>query len=173
MDKRNLEILKMLGDTRDCSIPWNSIYNIAIREGIKELEIAEKENKELKEYIKKLDELNGKDFIFRGQIKELADFSIEATNRNTEYDVGFRNGIRYITKCLLHEEYTEDYEILSEEDEEIDIDKIKELYINDIKSVGESQIKCWTGRSLDVVFANKINTLIKIAKQINKKLEEK
>lgn len=38
MDKKNLEILKMLAETRDCSIPWNSSYNIAIREAVKELE---------------------------------------------------------------------------------------------------------------------------------------
>ena len=44
MDKRNLEILKMLAETRDCSIPWNSSYNIAIREAVKELEEREEKN---------------------------------------------------------------------------------------------------------------------------------
>ena len=38
ISKENLEILKQLADTRDCSIPWNSTYNIAIREAIEELE---------------------------------------------------------------------------------------------------------------------------------------
>lgn len=38
MDKRNLEILKMLAETRDCSIHWFSEYNIALDEAIKELE---------------------------------------------------------------------------------------------------------------------------------------
>ena len=46
MDKRNLEILKMLGDTRDCSIPWNSIYNIAIREAVEFIEERIKENEQ-------------------------------------------------------------------------------------------------------------------------------
>ena len=61
------------------------------------------------------------------------------------------------------------FEILSEEDEERDIDKITEIYINNIKSVGESETKCWTGRNLDVVFANKLNELIKGLKQLDKK----
>lgn len=65
------------------------------------------------------------------------------------------------------------FEILPEEDEEIDIDKITEIYINNIKSVGESETKCWTGRSLDITFANKLNKVIRAVKQLNKKLEEK
>ena len=65
------------------------------------------------------------------------------------------------------------FEILSEEDEEIDIDSITEMYISDIKTVGESITKCWTGRNLDITFANKVNDLIKAVKQLNKKLEEK
>ena len=38
MKKENLEILKELAETRDCSIHWNSTYNIALDEAIKELE---------------------------------------------------------------------------------------------------------------------------------------
>lgn len=38
MDKKNLEILKELAGTRDCSIHWFSEYNIALDEAIKELE---------------------------------------------------------------------------------------------------------------------------------------
>lgn len=38
ISKENLEILKELRDTRDCSIHWNSEYNIALDEAIKELE---------------------------------------------------------------------------------------------------------------------------------------
>lgn len=38
ISEKSLNILKMLADTRDCSIPWNSTYNIAIREAIEELE---------------------------------------------------------------------------------------------------------------------------------------
>ena len=75
-----------------------------------------------------------------------------------------------IERYLLDKDYT--FEILSEEDEEFDIDSITEIYINDIKSVGESETKCWTGRNLDIAFANKINELIKAVKQLNKKIEE-
>lgn len=64
-----------------------------------------------------------------------------------------------------------EFEILSEEEKEIDIDSITKIYTNDIKSVGESETKCWTGRKLDIVFANKINELIKAIKQIDKKIK--
>ena len=65
------------------------------------------------------------------------------------------------------------FEILSEEDEEIDIDSITKIYTNDIKAVGESETKCWTGRKLDIVFANKMNELIKAVKQLDKNKEDK
>ena len=84
----------------------------AIENLLSRLKTAEIENKEYKEYLKKLDELTSKEFIFKNQIKELAEFAIEATNGNTEYDVGLRNGIRYIAKCLLLEKYTEEFEKL-------------------------------------------------------------
>ena len=64
------------------------------------------------------------------------------------------------------------FEILTE-DEEIDIDSITKIYTNDIKAVGESETKCWTGRKLDIVFANKINELIKAVKQLDKNKEDK
>ncbi len=38
ISKENLKILKELAETRDCSIHWNSEYNIALDEAIKELE---------------------------------------------------------------------------------------------------------------------------------------
>ena len=38
MKKENLEILKELAETRDCSIHWRSEYNIALDEAIRELE---------------------------------------------------------------------------------------------------------------------------------------
>lgn len=31
MDERDLEILKELSETEDCSIHWNSTYNIVLR----------------------------------------------------------------------------------------------------------------------------------------------
>ena len=38
ISKKSLEILKQLAETEDCSIHWNSEYNIALNEAIKELE---------------------------------------------------------------------------------------------------------------------------------------
>ena len=38
ISKKNLNILKELAETRDCSIHWYSAYNIALNEAIKELE---------------------------------------------------------------------------------------------------------------------------------------
>ena len=71
------------------------------------------------------------------------------------------------TEMLVSDLMGYNFEILSEEDEEIEINDITKIYINDIKSVGESENKCWTGRSLDIVFANKINELIKAVKKLD------
>lgn len=38
ISNKNLNILKELAETRDCSIHWYSAYNIALNEAIKELE---------------------------------------------------------------------------------------------------------------------------------------
>ena len=55
MKKENLEILKQLAETQDCSIHWYSEYNIALNEAIKELE----KEKELTNKIKQiLDNMN-------------------------------------------------------------------------------------------------------------------
>ena len=43
MKKENLEILKQLAETQDCSIHWYSEYNIALNEAIKELEVNKNE----------------------------------------------------------------------------------------------------------------------------------
>lgn len=91
--------------------------------------------------------------------QELLDIN---TNKEMSYE--------YPMSVFVSKNYT--FEILSEEDEEIDIDSITEIYINNIKSVGESETKCWTGRNLDIAFANKINELIKAVKQLNKKRKE-
>lgn len=54
-----------------------------------------------------------------------------------------------------------------------DIDNIKELYINDkTKSVGEDAIANWTGRNLDITFANKINEILQAVKQIDKRVKK-
>ena len=73
-----------------------------------------------------------------------------------------------------------DYSFFAEKDNDFelieyekDIDDIKELYINDdMKSVGKDTIKNWTGRSLDITFANKINEIIQAVKQIDKRVKK-
>ena len=50
--------------------------------------------------------------------------------------------------------------------------KVREKLFFRIKSVGESETKCWTGRNLDIAFANKINELIKAVKLLNNKIKE-
>ena len=51
-----------------------------------------------------------------------------------------------------------------------DIDNVKELYISDkSKSIGEDEIRFWTGRNLDIAMANKINELVQAVNQIKNK----
>ena len=65
---------------------------------------------------------------------------------------------------------TTEFELI---EDETDIDNIKELYINDkTKSVGKDAIENWTGRSLDITFANKINEILQSVKQIDKRLKK-
>lgn len=60
-----------------------------------------------------------------------------------------------------------DFELI---EDEIDINNIKDLYIND-KTIGEDEIEFWTGRKLDIVLGNRINALIKWAKQADKEIK--
>lgn len=62
------------------------------------------------------------------------------------------------------------FETIEDKEDEIDIDNIKELYIND-KSVGKDAIESWTGRNLDITFANKINKILQAVKQIDNRVE--
>ena len=78
----------------------------------------------------------------------------------------------YNYRIFIEDYYTFEVIKKDEEEKEIDIDSITKIYTNDIKSVGESETKCWTGRNLDIVFANKINELIKAIKQLDKKIKE-
>ena len=58
-------------------------------------------------------------------------------------------------------------------EDEKDIDNIKELYINDkTKSVGKDAIANWTGRNLDITFANKMNEILQAVKQIDKRVKK-
>ncbi len=63
------------------------------------------------------------------------------------------------------------FEAIEDKEDEIDIDNIKELYIND-KSVGIDTIESWTGRNLDITFANKINKILQAVKQIDKRVKK-
>ena len=56
-------------------------------------------------------------------------------------------------------------------EDEIDIDNIKELYINN-KTIGEDENEFWTGRKLDIVLGNRINALIDWAKRADKEIKE-
>ena len=78
--------------------------------------------------------------------------------------------------CFLTEDYddirlaTTEFELIEDEK---DIDNIKEIYINDkTKSVGEDAIANWTGRNLDITFANKINEILQAVKQIDKRVKK-
>ena len=52
---------------------------------------------------------------------------------------------------------------------EDDIDNVKELYIsNKTKSIGEDEVRFWTGRNLDIAMANKINELIRAVNKAKK-----
>lgn len=92
---------------------------------------------------------------------------------NKNADTFYNEEVEMFDCYYLFEFATSKFEIIeNEEDKEINIDSIEELYTNNIKSVGESETKCWTGRNLDIVFANKINELVKAIKQLNKKIGE-
>ena len=126
--------------------------------------------------------------ISKGQIEEKTRFDFK--NKNFNGEVKYYNGTLYwikfdknwneIGKRNLFEMFNiqstmvADFEPLKDK---IDIDNIKELYINDkIKSIGEDEIECWTGRKLDITVANKMNEILQAVKQIDKrvkKLEEK
>lgn len=82
----------------------------------------------------------------------------------------FRNSAReYISDYLQDKEYAlGEFELLQDE---IDIEDIKEIYINSNK-VGENSDKCWTGRNLDLVIVQKINELVQAIKQINQDKED-
>ena len=70
-------------------------------------------------------------------------------------DINFTNGV---------------FELIEDEKS---IDDIKELYINkDIKLVGKDTIESWTGRNLDITFANKINEILQTVKQIDKRVKK-
>ena len=122
--------------------------------------------------------------ISKGQIEEKTRFDFENNNFNGE--VEYYNGTLYwirfdenwneIDKKNLFEMFNiqsimvADFEPLKDK---IDIDNIKGLYINDkTKLVGKDAIENWTGRSLDITFANKIDEILQAVKQIDKRLKK-
>ena len=97
-------------------------------------------------------------------------------NGNITYIFNGRCFERVDYDCFLTEDYddirlaTTEFELIEDEK---DIDNIKELYINDkTKSVGEDAIANWTGRNLDITFANKINEILQAVKQIDKRVKK-
>ncbi len=115
--------------------------------------------------------IKDKEFKDKDIIVDMKTSNIFKYNKNV--DTFYNKEVEMFDCYYLFEFVTSKFEIIeNEEDKEIDIDSIEELYTNDIKSVGESEIKCWTGRNLDIAFANKINELIKAIKQLNKKIGE-
>lgn len=57
MKKENLEILKQLAETQDCSIHWFSEYNIALDEAIKELERKQELPNKIKQILDKYEHM--------------------------------------------------------------------------------------------------------------------
>ena len=68
ISKENLEILKELAETRDCSIHWNSEYNIALDEAIRELERKQELPNKIKQILDKYEHMvaNENDYIIKG-----------------------------------------------------------------------------------------------------------
>ena len=64
------------------------------------------------------------------------------------------------------------FEILSEEDEEIDIDSIKETNV-DKNGYLQTHLGAFKGRKMDLAFNDRVNELIKAVKQLNKQMKEK
>ena len=121
--------------------------------------------------------------IYKGYelIKAIADGKIKD---ETKFKIkGLANVYKYEFGTFISEETGEELDdILSTEgiaravfeliEDEIDINNIKELYINDkTKTIGEDEIKFWTGRNLDIVLGNRINALINWAKQADKEIK--
>ena len=113
-------------------------------------------------------------------IKMLDKFTTEHKFYNIKHSDNLEDNIEIVLKLIekLQKENEElKNKIMEKEleiiENEIDIDNIKELYINDkTKSVGEDAIKNWTGRSLDITFANKINEILQAVKQIDKRVKK-
>lgn len=111
--------------------------------------------------------------IADGEIKKESRI-INNTNRIFEFD-GFNfidvdNGNYLIDVYDEINFVTAEFEIIKAEN---DIDGIKELYSDDkTKSVGKDALKNWTGRNLDIVFANKINKILQAVKQIDKRVKK-
>ena len=120
---------------------------------------------EIKEGSKIVDKLYKEEYIYSRN---------EITNEPMLYKKDPVTEDYFIPDYSFFAEKDNDFELIEYEK---DIDDIKELYINDgMKSVGKDTIKNWTGRSLDITFANKMNEILQALKQLNervKKLEEK
>lgn len=118
--------------------------------------------KEIKEGSKFVDKLYKEEYIYsRNEITE--ELMLYKKDPVTED--------YFIPDYSFFAEKDNDFELIEYEK---DIDDIKELYINDdMKSVavGKDTIKNWTGRSLDITFANKMNEILQAVKQLDKRIK--
>ena len=115
---------------------------------------------EIKEGSKFVDKLYKEEYIYSRN---------EITNEPMLYKKDTVTEDYFIPDYSFFAEKDNDFELI---EDEIDIDNIKELYINDkTKSVGEDAIANWTGRNLDITFANKINEILQAVKQIDKRVK--
>ena len=83
ISEQSLEILKQLAETQDCSIHWNSEYNIALDEVIQKLKELDKDNNDLRRLYRrtaiKLEEKGYEELAgyFLAQINEVPTFVVE------------------------------------------------------------------------------------------------
>lgn len=110
-------------------------------------------------------------------LKEIAEGKIkEGTRVKTDFLIGnyyyngksFRNEFdnKYLNDSITDTEYANaEFEIIEKKEEE----EIEEIYISGAKMVGKDIGKSWTGRNLDLYFADKINEIIKVTNQLIRK----
>lgn len=123
--------------------------------------------------------------IYKGWelLKEIAEGNIKEGTKMKCGDIlgGLDEIVVYEGDTIWHRENYEELHVsllidytfeIIEEPKEIDIQAIEEIYKSESKSVGKDIEKCWTGRNLDLYFADKINELIQALKQLDNKIKE-
>lgn len=110
--------------------------------------------------------------IAEGKIKEGTRIKTNFIDENYYYNgKSFRNEFdnECLNEAITDTEYANaEFEII-EEEEEKEIEEIEEIYKSEAKMVGKDIGKSWTGRNLDLYFADKINEIIKVTNQLIRK----